>query len=157
MTEISEDDAEKVADAMQRMDEPAEDVEEKKESEETPIPSTPEEVREVSGSDQISAAQFVQLENLAQSVDVPPSNLEKMHDLQVNVQVILGRSKMTVQDVLKLHQGSLVELDRLAGEPVDICANGKTVARGEVVVIDDTFGVKIVEIEGMRQKLSSGG
>jgi flagellar motor switch protein FliN/FliY len=155
MTEISDDDADKVTDAMERMDDEETPKEEAVATE--PPPEKPREGPEVAPASGISQAQFVQLEALAQTVDVPPANLEKMHDLQVNVQVVLGRSKLPVQEVLKLRQGSLVELDRLAGEPVDICANGRTIARGEVVVIDETFGVKVVEIEGMRQKLAASG
>jgi len=158
MTEISDDDANQVSDAMERM-ESVPSAEERAPVESAPEmkPEQPREVPEAAPASGISRAQFVQLESLAQTVDVPPANLEKMHDLQVSVQVVLGRSKLTVQEVLKLHQGSLVELDRLAGEPVDVCANGRIVARAEVVVIDDSFGVKIVEIEGMRHKLSKGG
>jgi flagellar motor switch protein FliN/FliY len=58
----------------------------------------------------------------------------------------LGKAKMNVRDILKLGTGSVVELDRLAGGPVDLLVNNKLVARGEVVAIDDNFGVRITEL-----------
>jgi flagellar motor switch protein FliN/FliY len=61
----------------------------------------------------------------------------------------LGRTRMTVRDLLALTPGSVVELDRLAGSPVDVLVNGTLVARGEVVVIDEEFGVRISEIIGL--------
>lgn len=175
--DLSKDDAENVADAMDRMDgdtaesgvAPAEgaaaeaatsDAGAATATAEAPAegngdtPPVPQPAEEPGG---ISKAQFVQLEELAAAADIPPANLEKMQDLKVNVQAVLGRTRMPLEEVLKLHQGSLVELDKLAGEPVEITANGKTIARAEVVVIDGSFGVKIIDIVGMRQKLSAAG
>jgi flagellar motor switch protein FliN len=74
------------------------------------------------------------------------SGLELLAGLQMNVAVELGRTEMTVADVLGLGPGSVVELDRLAGEPVDILVNDRLIARGEVVVVDENFGVRIVEV-----------
>lgn len=104
---------------------------------------------------QISRAQFLQLEEVATATNLPPASLDKLRDLKVNVQVLLGTTKMSLENILKLHQGSVVELDKLAGEPVDITANGRLIAKAEVVVIDGNFGVKIVEISGAGQKLKS--
>jgi flagellar motor switch protein FliN/FliY len=64
----------------------------------------------------------------------------------MTVAVELGRTTMAVKELLQLRVGSLVELDRAAGSPVDLLVNGKPIARGEVVVIDDDFGVRISEI-----------
>jgi flagellar motor switch protein FliN/FliY len=72
--------------------------------------------------------------------------VELIMDVQLQVSVELGRAQMTVRDVLALGAGSVVELDKHAGEPVEIVVNNKTVARGEVVVIDENFGVRITEI-----------
>lgn len=74
------------------------------------------------------------------------SGVELIMDVQLQVSVELGRACMTVRDVLALGAGSVVELDKHAGEPVEIVVNNKTVARGEVVVIDENFGVRITEI-----------
>ncbi len=67
-------------------------------------------------------------------------------DVPVQITVELGRTKMLVKEVLQLGEGSVVELDKLAGEPVDILVNGKLIAKGEVVVIEENFGVRITEI-----------
>ena len=101
----------------------------------------------------ISRAQFMQLEEIANAADLPPNELKRMHDIKVNVEVLLGTAKMPLEEILKLQPGSTVELNRLAGEPVDIFANDQLIARAEVVVVDDSFGVKILEIAGTVQKL----
>lgn len=75
-----------------------------------------------------------------------PENLELLMDIPLQVTVELGRTKRTVQEILELAPGSVVELDKLAGEPVDILVNNKLVAKGEVVVIEENFGVRVTEI-----------
>ncbi len=75
-----------------------------------------------------------------------PSGIDLLAGLEMNVSVELGRTDMTVADVLALGPGSVVELDRLAGEPVDILVNDRLIARGEVVVVDENFGVRVVEV-----------
>src|SRR5690606_13143114 len=75
-----------------------------------------------------------------------PKNIDLLSRLQMNVSVELGRTELTVAEVLGLGPGSVVELDRLAGEPVDILVNDRLVARGEVVVVDENFGVRVVEV-----------
>jgi flagellar motor switch protein FliN/FliY len=74
------------------------------------------------------------------------SGIDLLAGLQMNVTVELGRTELTVSDVLGLGPGSVIELDRLAGEPVDIMVNDRLVARGEVVVVDENFGVRVVEV-----------
>lgn len=75
-----------------------------------------------------------------------PANIDLLSDLQMSVSVELGRTELSVADVLALGSGSVIELDRLAGEPVDILVNDRLIARGEVVVVDENFGVRIVEV-----------
>lgn len=77
---------------------------------------------------------------------VQKSGVDLIMDVNVQVYVELGRSTMQVREVLGLGPGSVVELDKHAGEPVEVVVNNKTVARGEVVVIDENFGVRITEI-----------
>jgi flagellar motor switch protein FliN/FliY len=67
-------------------------------------------------------------------------------DVQMSVTVELGRTKMYIKDILGLGEGSIIELDKLAGEPVDLLVNGKLIAKGEVVVIDENFGVRVTDI-----------
>jgi flagellar motor switch protein FliN/FliY len=69
-----------------------------------------------------------------------------LYDVPLNVTVELGRTKRSVREVLELSQGSIIELDKLAGEPVDIYVNQQRIARGEVVVIEENFGVRVTEI-----------
>ncbi len=73
-------------------------------------------------------------------------NLPMIMDVVLNVSVELGRARMTVRQILELDQDSVIELDRLAGEVVDVFVNDHLIARGEVVVVDDKFGVRISEL-----------
>lgn len=86
-----------------------------------------------------------------------PSNLGLILDIPVRVTVELGRTRKTVGEVLNLSPGSVVELDKLAGEPVDVLVNGKLVARGEVVVIDENFGIRVTEIVSRAERVKSVG
>ncbi len=81
-------------------------------------------------------------------VTLPPSRMDLLHDVEMGVTAELGRTRMTVRDLLSLVPGSVVELDRAAGSPVDLFVNGTLIARGEVVVIDEEYGVRISEIVG---------
>lgn len=74
--------------------------------------------------------------------------LERVYGLTVPVSVELGRTSMSVQDILELTTDSVVELDRAADSPVELLVHGKCVARGEIVVVDDYYGVRISEIVG---------
>jgi flagellar motor switch protein FliN/FliY len=73
-------------------------------------------------------------------------NISLIMDVPLQVTVELGRTQRKIKDILEMGPGSIIELDKLAGEPVDILVNGKTVAKGEVVVIDESFGVRITDI-----------
>jgi flagellar motor switch protein FliN/FliY len=91
----------------------------------------------------------VDLPNFQQVLaDVEASGLDLLHDVDLNVEIELGRTSMLVEDVLRLSEGSVVELDKLAGDPVDVYANGRLVARGEVLVLNDNFCVRVSEIVG---------
>jgi flagellar motor switch protein FliN/FliY len=72
--------------------------------------------------------------------------LDFIRDVTLQVTVEVGRSRMTIQDLLQLGQGSVVELEKLAGEPLDIYVNGKPVARGEAVIVNEKFGVRLTDI-----------
>ncbi len=74
------------------------------------------------------------------------TNIDLLMDVSLKVTVELGRTQMMLRQVLELQHGSVIELDRLAGDPVDIFVNERLIARGEVVVVDDKFGVKITEL-----------
>ena len=74
-------------------------------------------------------------------------------DVELNLTVELGRTSIPVKEVLQLGPGSIVELHKLAGEPVDILVNGKMIAKGEVVVVDESFGVRLMEIASQSERL----
>ena len=78
--------------------------------------------------------------------DARPGAIDLLADVNLNVKIELGRTRMLVEDVLRLGEGSVVELDKLAGDPVDIYVNDRPVARGEVLVLNDNFCVRINEI-----------
>ena len=78
--------------------------------------------------------------------DAQVSSIDLLRDVELNVKIELGRSRMLVEDVLKLAEGSVVELDKLAGDPVDVFVNDRLVARGEVLVLNDNFCVRVNEI-----------
>ena len=79
-------------------------------------------------------------------------SLDLLHDVEMGVTAELGRTRMTVRDLLSLTPGAVVELDRAAGSPVDVLVNGTLIARGEVVVIDEEFGIRISEIIGLQAR-----
>ena len=74
------------------------------------------------------------------------NDLERLHDVPVELAVEIGRTRMTIGETLALGPGSIITLNRLAGEPVDLLVNGKPIARGEVVVIDEEFGLRVTEV-----------
>jgi len=73
-------------------------------------------------------------------------DLQRLHDVPVELAVEIGRTTMTIGETLELGPGSIVSLNRLAGEPVDLLVNGRPIARGEVVVVDEEFGLRVTEI-----------
>jgi flagellar motor switch protein FliN/FliY len=81
------------------------------------------------------------------------TNLNLLMDVQMALTVELGRTKMYIKDILGLGEGSIIELDKLAGEPVDLLVNGKLIAKGEVVVIDENFGVRVTDIVSPTDRL----
>jgi flagellar motor switch protein FliN/FliY len=80
-----------------------------------------------------------------------PANLELLYDVRVKLTVELGACQMAMRDVLQLGPGSVVKLDKAAQSPVDLYVNQKRIARGEVVVVDDTYAIKIIEVFGAMQ------
>jgi flagellar motor switch protein FliN/FliY len=96
--------------------------------------------------DSVRKAEFQEVSNSLDSDKT--ANLDLLLDVVVPVSVELGRTSLTVKDILSTYQGSVIELDRAAGEPVDILVGGKPLARGEVVVVKERFGVRVTELIG---------
>jgi flagellar motor switch protein FliN len=86
-----------------------------------------------------------------------PKNIDLILDVPLEISVVLGRTKKSIKDILSLGTGSLIELDKLAEEPVEILVNGKRVAYGEVVVVDENFGVRITNIVSNAERVKSLG
>ena len=82
-------------------------------------------------------------------------NLDLILDIPLTVTVELGRSKMLINDLLQLGQGSVIELTKLVGEPLEVLVNNKLVARGEVVVVNDKFGVRLTDIVSPMERVQS--
>jgi flagellar motor switch protein FliN/FliY len=85
--------------------------------------------------------------------DLDIKNLDFILDIPLQVTVELGRTKLLVKDILQLNQGAVVELSKLAGEPLDIFVNSKLVARGEAVVVNEKFGVRLVDIVSPNERV----
>ena len=96
--------------------------------------------------DQAPEAQAAATEVATPTDQAPEPNLDVVLNIPVQLTVELGRTRMTIQNILQLGQGSVIELDRLAGEPLDIYANGYLFAQGEVVSMDDKYGIRITDI-----------
>jgi len=84
---------------------------------------------------------------------VKPENLDFILDIPLRVSVELGRTKMLVNELLKLGHGSVIELSKLAGEPMEIYVNDKLIARGEVVVVNEKFGVRLTDIISPQERI----
>ena len=101
-----------------------------------------------------SEIQFEALTAPAPAVSTSGADLGRVIDVPVELAVEIGRTTMTIGETLSLAPGSIVSLNRLAGEPVDLLVNGKVIAQGEVVVIDEEFGLRITDIVSASQRLS---
>jgi len=101
----------------------------------------------------IDVADFEDFDETFNQKSVNNSKLDMLRDLHLNVYIELGRTQMLVKDILELERGYVIELDKLASEPVDIFVNNKKVAEGEVVVIDKHFGIRITNLNEQTKNL----
>lgn len=116
-------------------------------------PAVPQHINQPSYPVDIQPAAFSSFD----SMGVPETetrNLNMLLDIPLQVTVELGRTKRTVKDILELSSGSIIELDKLAGEPVDILLNNKLIAKGEVVVIEENFGVRVTDIVSQKDRIN---
>ena len=102
---------------------------------------------------EVNKASFVPLES--KKIGEANKNIDLILDVPLNISVVLGRTKKSIKDILSLSTGSLIELDKLAEEPVEVLINGKRIAHGEVVVIDESFGVRITSIVNGVDRINS--
>ncbi len=99
---------------------------------------------EAAGAQAAESAAFDELKD--DSVPGADVNLDVVLDIPVNLSMEIGRTKISIRNLLQLNQGSVVELERLAGEPMDVLVNGTLIARGEVVVVNEKFGIRLTDI-----------
>ncbi|HMM77663.1 MAG TPA: flagellar motor switch protein FliN [Gammaproteobacteria bacterium] len=81
------------------------------------------------------------------------ADLEQILDIPITLSVEIGKSRLTIRNLLQLNQGSVVELDRMAGEPLDVMINGTLVAHGEVVVINEKFGIRLTDVVSAQERV----
>lgn len=123
--------------------------------EDLPSDSGAAKVGDIDFGSSAAKAEFQQLSEPAGGTTA--RNIDLLMDVNLPVSIELGRTKMSISDILALGPGSVVELAKLAGEPVDVMVNYKIVARGEVVVIDENFGVRITQLMTPEERLKALG
>lgn len=96
-------------------------------------------------------------ETAAEATGEAPRNLDLLLDIPLEITVEIGRAKLAIRDLLQLGAGSVVELAKLAGEPLDVLINGRPVARGEAVMVNDKFGVRLTEIASPSERIAGLG
>jgi flagellar motor switch protein FliN/FliY len=127
----------------------AEETEEKAASTEDPLTEITEEKSD-------KQATFADLEQKSVGkTSAPQGNINLLLDVPLKVTVSLGNTKMMIKELLHLGPGSIIELSKIAGDPMDICIGEKLIARGEVVVVNDLFGVRIMDIVSPEERIET--
>lgn len=139
-------------------------IEEKKEENDYPITTKPTNNNvstianphlKKSNHVEVAPAQFPAFTEGAKTGDVSSSNLDLIMDIGLQLSVELGRTKRKIKEILKMTNGSIIELDKVAGEPVDILINGRLLAKGEVIIIDENFGVRVTDIFSPSERIKT--
>ena len=125
--------------------------EEKPQIEQEEIPDS--KIVDADGTVTVQPVRFASFEDLNQAQGELNKNLDILMDIKLQLTVELGRTELPIKKVLELTRGSIIELEKVAGEPVELYANGKLVAHGEVVVIEDNFGLRITSITEPEDRL----
>jgi len=110
-------------------------------------------LEEQSDSEKAKSAPITQLDDDAKPRAHADMNLEMVLDIPVTISMEIGRSKINIRNLLQLSQGSVVELDRLAGEPMDVLVNDTLIAHGEVVVVNDKFGIRLTDVISAEERI----
>ncbi len=120
-------------------------------------------LKEQGDAETMESAKFSELESQGESsiakVDVSPDDLklDVILDVPVTVSMEIGRTKINIRNLLQLNQGSVIELDRFAGEPMDVLVNGTLIAHGEVVVVNDKFGIRLTDVISPTERVKKLG
>jgi flagellar motor switch protein FliN len=120
--------------------------------------------KSLEGETESQEADAPEVEPVSESVDSTPqektekiSNMELLLDIPLEITAELGRTRMIINDLLQLGQGSVIELNKLAGEPLEILVNQKLIARGEVVVVNEKFGIRLTDIISPLERIKQLG
>lgn len=105
------------------------------------------------GTDTPPKAQFDDLSGAVAAQAVDEVELDVILDVPVTLSLEVGRTKITIRDLLRLNQGSVVELDRPAEEPMDVRVNGTLIARAEIVVVDEMFGIRLIDVVSPSERI----
>lgn len=102
---------------------------------------------EAEGGDAVQAVELEELQEERSTISADEKRkLETILDIPVTISMEVGRAKISIRNLLQLNQGSVVELERVAGEPLDVLVNGTLIAHGEVVVVNDKFGIRLTDV-----------
>ncbi|MEO5341868.1 MAG: flagellar motor switch protein FliN [Gammaproteobacteria bacterium SHHR-1] len=110
---------------------------------------------DASGDEQAQAAQFAEL--MDENTGHEDININAILDVPVTIAMEIGRTNISIRNLLQLNQGSVVELDRLAGEPLDVMVNGTLIAKGEVVVVNEKFGIRLTDVISPTERVKQLG
>ncbi len=110
-----------------------------------------QEAEEAAAGSEVAAAELDNFEDTGRPAD--DENLAIILDIPVTISMEIGRTKISIRNLLQLNQGSVVELDRLAGEPMDVLVNGTLIAHGEVVVVNEKFGIRLTDVISAQERI----
>ena len=109
---------------------------------------------EAEGGDEVQAVELEELQEERGMISADEKRkLETILDIPVTISMEVGRSQISIRNLLQLNQGSVVELDRVAGEPLDVLVNGTLIAHGEVVVVNDKFGIRLTDVISQTERI----
>ena len=104
--------------------------------------------------DDVTNVQLDELQDTSAPISIEEhARLDSILDIPVTISMEVGRSKINIRNLLQLNQGSVVELDRVAGEPLDVLVNGTLIAHGEVVVVNDKFGIRLTDVISQTERI----
>lgn len=116
-----------------------------------------EEAKEEDSAEELGVdAEVAELEEFDEDREITPKEKRKLDtilDIPVTISMEVGRSNISIRNLLQLNQGSVVELDRVAGEPLDVLVNGTLIAHGEVVVVNDKFGIRLTDVISQLERI----
>ncbi|MGS2720435.1 flagellar motor switch protein FliN [Paraglaciecola aestuariivivens] len=115
-----------------------------------------EQAEEEANADKAAGPEVAELEEFDGDQEIGPKEKRKLDtilDIPVTISMEVGRSNISIRNLLQLNQGSVVELDRVAGEPLDVLVNGTLIAHGEVVVVNDKFGIRLTDVISQLERI----